>query len=86
MPTFPLRIRFTDAKRAYEKFHQFPPDADFIDGISRKRDGDCQVMLLNVAEETCLQDFLALCQAESSIVEVLPITETEFWNAPSNAI
>lgn len=86
MPTFPLRIRFTDAECAYERFHQFPPDTDFIDGMSRKRDGDSQVILLRVASETCLQDFLALCRAENSIVEVLPITEDEFWSAPSNAI
>ena len=86
MPTFPLRIRFTDADCAYERFHHFPPESDFIEGMSRKRDGDCQVMLLRVASETHLQDFLALCQAESGIVEVLQITEAEFWNAPSNGI
>lgn len=86
MPTFPLRIRFTDAQCAYERFHQFPPETEFIEGMSRKRAGDCQVMLLKVPRETCLQDFLALCRAESSIIEVLHITEDEFWRAPSNAI
>jgi hypothetical protein len=86
MLTFPLRIKFTDAKCAYERFHHFPPEMDFIEGMARKRDGDNQVTLLKVANETCLQDFLALCQAESSVVEVFPITEDEFWEAPSNAV
>ena len=35
MPTFPLRIRFTDADCAYERFHHFPPESDFIEGMSR---------------------------------------------------
>jgi hypothetical protein len=87
MPTFPLRIRFTSAALCYERFHHFPPDtADFIESMTRKRDGDCQVMLLGVATEAHLQDFLALCRAERGIVEVLPITESEFVRAPSNSI
>ena len=84
---FPLRIRFVDADRAYEHFHSFPPDGvDYIEGWSRKRDGDSQMILLHLASETHMQDFLALCRQESSIVEVVPITEDEFQRAKSNAI
>jgi hypothetical protein len=87
MPMFPLRIRFVDADHAYERFHSFPPgDVDYIVGWSRKRDGDSQMILLGLASEAHMQDFLALCQKEGSIVEVVPITEDEFRRAKSNAI
>jgi hypothetical protein len=86
MPLFPLRIRFVDADRAYERFHHFPPYLDYVERMSRKRDGDSQVMLLEVPTRAHLQEFLALCRQEGSIAEVLPITEEEFWRAPSNAI
>src|SRR5947208_12243791 len=49
MPMFPLRIRFVDADHAYERFHSFPPaDVDYIEGWSRKRDGDSQMILLHL--------------------------------------
>jgi hypothetical protein len=87
MPMFPLRIRFVDAAHAYERFHSFPPgDVDYIEGWERKRDGDSQMILLALASEAHMQDFLALCQKEGSIVEVVPITEDEFRRAESNAI
>ena len=59
---------------------------DYIEGWSRKRDGDSQVILLHLASEAHMPDFLALCQQEGSIVEVVPITEDEFRKAKSNAI
>jgi len=87
MPIFPLRIRFVDADHAYERFHSFPPEGvDYIEGWSRKRDGDSQMILLHLASEAHMQDFLALCRQESSIVEVVPITEDEFQRAKSSAI
>lgn len=87
MPMFPLRIRFVDADHAYERFHSFPPDdVDYIEGWSRKRDGDSQMILLHLANETQLQDFLELCRRENSIIEVVSITEDEFQRARSNAI
>ena len=61
---------------AYERFHSFPPDdVDYIEGWSRKRDGDSQMILLHLATEAHMQDFLALCRQEGSIVDVTPITE-----------
>ena len=90
MPTIPLRIRFANEDLAYERFHSFPPDdvhgIGGFEGCSRKRDGDSQVILLRLTSEANLQDFLALCRKERGIVEVLPITEDEFWRAKSNAI
>jgi hypothetical protein len=87
MPIFPLRIRFRSPDRAYDLFHSFPPDdLDWIEGHSRKRDGDSQVMLLNLSSEARLQDFRRLCAEHPDIVEVVSITEDEFWRAPSNAI
>ncbi len=87
MAMYPLRVRFRSVDRAYELFGWFPPDdVDWIEGHSRKRDGDSQVMLLHVASEARLQDFLALCRDHPDIVEVVPITEQEFWAAPSNAV
>ena len=84
---FPLRIRFVDADHAYARFHSFPPgDVDYIEGWSRKRDGASQLLLLHLASEAHMQDFLALCRHESSIVEVAPITEDEFQKAKSNAM
>jgi hypothetical protein len=87
MPMFPLRIRFVDAEHAYDRFHCFPPDdVDYIEGWSRKRDGDSQMILLHLTSEAHMRDFLALCEQEGSIVEVVPITEAEFRRAKSNAI
>jgi hypothetical protein len=87
MPMFPLGIQFVDADHACERFHSFPPDdLDYIEGWSRKRDGDSQMILLHLATEAHLQDFLALCRLEGSIVAVTPITEDEFRRAKSNAI
>ena len=87
MPLFPLRIRFVDAEHAYERFHHFPPhDLEYVERMSRKRDGDSQVMLLEVPTDANLQQFLALCREEDGVVDVFPITEEEFWRAPSNAI
>jgi hypothetical protein len=84
---FALRIRFVDANHAYERFHSFPPgDLDYIEGWSRKRDGDSQLILLKLAGDAPIQDFLALCRQESSIVEVVPLSEDEFQRAKSNAI
>jgi len=69
MPMFPLRIRFVDADHAYERFHSFPPgNVDYILGWSRKRDGDSQIILLHLASEAHMQDFLALCRQQDSIV------------------
>ncbi len=65
---FPLRIRFVDTDHAYERFHSFPPDdVDYIEGWSRKRDDDSQLILLHLANEAHLQDFLELCRQETSI-------------------
>ena len=87
MPTFPLRIRFVDEDHAYERFHSFPPDdIDYIEGWSRKRDGDSQMILLDIASDKHMQDFLDLCRQDAHIVEVVPITEEEFQRAKSNAI
>lgn len=87
MPVYTLRVRFSSADRAYELFSSFPPqDIDWIEGHSRKRDGDSQVMLLHLSSEDHLLDFLALCNRHREITEVVPITEEEFWRAPSNAI
>jgi hypothetical protein len=85
MATVPLRIRFASERVACEVFDSFPPeDLDYVEGWSRKRDGDCQVLLLHLADERFLEPFLALCRRTADVVEVMPIAEAEFWNAPSN--
>lgn len=87
MPTFPLRIRFVDDAHAYRQFHSFPPEGvDYIEGWSRKRDGDSQLILLHLARGARLQEFLALCRQEPGILEVTQISEEEFRRAPSNAV
>jgi hypothetical protein len=84
---FPLRIQFTSFTRAYETFYSFPPsDLDYIDGWSRKRDADSQVVLLRLSAPSRLQDFLDLCAANPDILAVRFITADEFHAAPSNAI
>jgi len=87
MAMFPLKVRFSSAARAYELFSLFPPaDVDWIEGYSRKRDGDSQVMLLHLSSEARIEDFHALCKRHPDIIEVIPITEEEFGRARSNAI
>lgn len=87
MPMFPLRVRFSSSDRAYRLFSSFPPqDVEWIEGYSRKRHGDSQVMLLHLSSEARLKDFYTLCKEHPDIVEVLPITEEDFRRAPSNAV
>jgi hypothetical protein len=87
MPMFPLKVRFNGAAGAYELFSSFPPkDVDWMEGHSRKRRGDSQVMLLHLSSAARLQDFYALCEQHPDIVEVLSIPEEEFRLAPSNPI
>jgi hypothetical protein len=84
---FSLRIRFVDEDYAYQRFKPFPPDdLDYIEGWSRKRNGNSQLILLHLASEKHMEDFLDLCRKEKDIVEVVPITEDEFRRAKSNAI
>ncbi len=87
MAMFPLRVRFADAERAHRLFDSFPPgDLEYIEGWSRKRDGDSQIMLLHLETEARLQDFITLCRSHPEVVEVVSISEDEFWRAPSNAV
>jgi hypothetical protein len=87
MQTYPLRVRFIDADHAYEYFHSFPPDdIDYLNDYSRKRAGDSQMILLRLEDGSQLESFLHLCKEHPAIVEVISISEEEFWKAPSNAI
>lgn len=87
MPLFPLKIRFVDSKHAFERFDSISLDeADYVQGWSRKREGDSQLILLLLRDENRLEDFVALCRKEDSVVEVIPITEDEFHAGKSNAI
>jgi len=85
-PPVALRIRFSSVTRAFELFHLFPPDLDYLDGCSAKRDGDSKVMRLYLSAPERLEDFVDLCASHPDVVEVRPITEEEFCRAPSNAI
>ena len=87
MTIISLRIRFASVMRAYETFHSVPPDdMDYIDGWSRKRDGDSQVILLHVTDESRIQEFIDLCATNADVLEVTRITKEGFHRAPSNAI
>ncbi len=87
MPDVPLRIRFTDDLQAYEAFHTIMPEHDeSITGHSRKRDGASHVVLLALSDRAALSEFIAVCRQHPHVTEVTPITEAEFWAAPSNAI
>ena len=77
MTIIPLRIRFTSFERAFETFHSFPPDLDHLDGWSRKRDGDSQVILLRMTDDSHFQEFINLCATNPDIQEVIRITEEE---------
>lgn len=87
MTTVALRIRFVDEQVACDVFESFPPDdLDYVDAWSRKRDGATQVILLSLRDERDLEVFLGLCRRTADVVEVVPITESEFWKTPSNAV
>jgi hypothetical protein len=87
MATFPLRIQFKNEDIAMDSFYSFPPgDLDFIEGWSRKRVGDSQLILLNVADESNLRRFFELCRANPEIIIVMPISEMEFEDARSEAV
>ena len=84
---YPLQITFTSEAVAYKRFHEFPPGSlDYVEGWSRKRDGASQVLLLRLASPEDLPRFVALCHAQPDVLSVVPITDSEFWAAPSNAI
>jgi len=75
MTIISLRIRFASVMRAYETFHSFPPDdMDYIDGWSRKRDGDSQV-ILHLTDESRIQEFIDLCATNADVLEVTRITK-----------
>ncbi|OJU98674.1 MAG: hypothetical protein BGO12_20030 [Verrucomicrobia bacterium 61-8] len=84
---FPLKIRFVDSQHAFDRFHFISlRDADYVQGWSRKREGDSQLILLLLDNEDRLEDFLALCRREDSVVEITPITEDEFHAGNSNSV
>ena len=83
----PLRILFSNEDVAYQEFHRFAPlELESVSGCSRKRDGASHVLLLELYDRSSLPVFLAACRQSPGVVDVVDITEQEFWTAPSNAI
>jgi hypothetical protein len=87
MPDFSVRIIHIDEQKAYDVFHQFEPlELAGSGGGSRKRDGRTQVIILRGISQERFRQFREACLAHPSVVDVVEITEDEFWRAPSNAI
>jgi len=84
--TVPLRIRFRDEQAAYYQYHLFPPELDYINGYSRKRDGASQVLILSLRSRKHLDDFIAICRRNPHFVSIEEISEEEFWKAPSHGV
>jgi hypothetical protein len=83
----PLRILFSDEDLAYQEFHGFAPlDLEIVSGYSRKRDGASHALLLHLHDPLNLPSFLAACRQSPGVVDVVTISEQEFWKAPSNSI
>jgi len=87
MPEYPLRIIHKDAMTAFLVINSFEPlKLDWIDGYSQKRHGNCQVLLLPLPSKSHLDTFISICRSHPTVIDVLQITEKEFWNAPSNSM
>lgn len=84
--TIPLRIRFRDEQAAYYQYHLFPPELDYINGFSRKRDGASQVLILSLRSRKHLDDFISVCRSNPHFVSIEEISEEEFWKAPSHGV
>jgi len=84
--TVPLRIRFRDEQAAYYQYHLFPPELDYVNGFSRKRDGASQVLILSLRSRKHLDDFIAVCRSNPHFVSIEEISEEEFWKAPSHGV
>ncbi len=82
-----LQLRFTSEDAAYFQFHLFPTfDEPFIQGAARKREGDSQFLMIEVARKEDLQIFIQNLRRNPHLVAVEEITAEAFENAASQAI
>ena len=82
-----LRLEFTDADASYYQFHLFPTlDEPFIEGASRKREGEFQHLMVSLSHPDDLQVFIQHLRSNPHFKEVHDSSAEVFHAAPSHSI
>ncbi len=83
-----FRITFQNEDAAYYQFHVFPPVPflPWVTGWARKRDGQTQVILVELADANGRDRFLELLCENPHVSKIEEISEEEFTYAPSHEI
>jgi hypothetical protein len=78
MQRIAFQIQLADSVRAAEAFDVFPPGGlDYVESWIRRRDGDSQFILVELADGARESDFRQLCTQFSGVVDVRDISEDE---------
>lgn len=67
-------------------YHGFFDEVDWLSNCGTKRHGTDHVVLVREVTPVLVGRLVAWCRSRPGVVDVLPITETEFWRAPSNSV
>jgi hypothetical protein len=86
MPNHAFRIHFRSGEDARERFEGFMDAADWITHYARKRDGSSHVVLLRECPDDFFDRCVRWCGSRPGVVDVHPISEAEFWSAPSHGV
>lgn len=86
MAIFAFRIRYINEDAAYRHFHGFLDGIDWVLNCGRKRHGRDHVVIVRDVTPELRDRFVEWCSGCADVVAVLPITEVEFWSAPSHSI
>ena len=89
MSNHAFRIHFASIDDAISQFDNFFAWADslgFALNFSRKRDGASHVVLLRECPSSDAGEFLKWCRTQPRVTLVVPITEADFWSAPSHSV
>lgn len=82
-----IRITFVNDDAACRRW-EFSGDGlgDRVGNYARKRAGASHVVLLRDIAQPDVERIVRWCREQPDVVAVAPITEPEFWAAPSNAV
>ena len=85
--TVALRIDFADADTSYRRVHELPIDRnDFNFSSGRKRAFESVFLRIDGVDPTTVAAVTRELLADLEILSVTPISEAEFWAAPSHGM
>ena len=88
MSKYCFRITFQTEEAAFYQFHVFPPVShlNWILGWARKRNGNSQLVLLELKSEEFRDRFLELCCENPHVLKIQEIAEEDFTNTESHDV